>query len=149
MWRSIVLNTLNTRWLGLSINNRIVFIFRCGVLATCGFCILLLGHPPAKAQRQQQVQQIVPTERVVTAKDEAQDIAISKFEEFKNNQENWNHQTGKQISDQAKALEENRLLAQSNAVAISHIDGGIGGGLALIAVFTFGAMIFQLKKKTG
>lgn len=135
-------------WLELSIYNRMAFILRGGVIAVCVLCTFILGYPPAKAQHQSP-RPFITTESVVSHEDESQDISISKFEEFQRNQDNWNKQTGKQIGDQAKAIEDTRTLSQNNATAISHIDGVFAGGLGLITVFTFGAMIFQLKKKAG
>jgi hypothetical protein len=125
-------------FLGLSVNNRIAFIFRAGVLATCALLSFGIGHPPARAQRQP----VIATERVVTEADKDQDIALSKLQEFQRNQESWNAQTGTQVAQAIHTGEE-------NSRNISNINGAMAGGLGLISVFTFGAMIFQLKKKAG
>lgn len=134
------METLLTRWSDLSKYAKVAFILRCSVLSVCVLLTFGLGHPPAHPQSNPRT--VMATEPMVTGKDADQDISLSQLKEFKANQEAWNSQTGKDVAI-AKAL------AESDAVSISHIDGVMGGGLGLITVFTFAAMIFQLRKKTG
>lgn len=139
-------NILLIRWSGLSIYSRMAFVLRSGVVAICVFCTFILGYPPAKAQHQTP-HPFITSESVVSHEDETQDLSISRFEEFQRNQEGWNKQTGDQIGKQHDDIETVKTLSQANATAISHIDGVMAGGLGLITIFTFAAMIFQLKKR--
>lgn len=111
---------------GLSVNNRILLITRCAVVA-CGILIMFSGHPPAKAQ------DAIPTQRMVTSTDESQDIEIGKLQDFKKNQEAWNAQTGKDVAD---------------ALATAHATNDkLSGGLGLITLFTLLGIGFQFTGK--
>lgn len=112
---------------GLSVNKRISICLWVGALSVMGW-MFVGGHPPAGAQHSDQV---VNTEHVITRTDEDQDIAISKLQEFKLNQENWNRQTGTDV-------------AMLNA-SVSKFYGGLGVLMAL----TTGAVGLQFKRRAA
>lgn len=112
---------------GLSVTNRIVLTLRCGVIATV-LLLAIQGHPPAKAQDTDRPR-VVATEPMVSSTDEKQDIAIGKLQDFKNNQEAWNSQTGRDTSE-----------ALSTARAT---DNKLNGGITLIGLMTALGIGFQ------
>jgi hypothetical protein len=113
---------------GLSVNNRIALCLRVGALSVIAW-MYIGGRPPAGAQHSSD--QVVPTERVVTRTDEDQDIAISKLQEFKLNQENWNKQTGTDVA------------------ALNGSVSKFYGGLGVLMVLTTGAVGLQFKKRAA
>lgn len=111
----------------MTLNNRILLITRCAVIASATL-LIASGHPPAKAQ-----DRVVSTQRMVTSTDENQDIEIGKLQDFKKNQEAWNAQTGKDVAD---------------ALTTSHATNDkLTGGLTFITVCTLLGIGFQFGGK--
>lgn len=127
MTRLRALSIIISRFKRLSVNNRIALCLRVGALCVIAW-MFIGGRPPAGAQHSDQV---LATERIISRTDEDQDIAISKLQEFKLNQENWNKQTGTDV-------------AALNA-SVSKFYGGLG----VLMVLTTGAVGLQFKKKTA
>lgn len=84
---------------GLSLKTRIRLILEVGVLFIAIYTVVL-GHPPAKAQRTHPV----PMQQVITDADEKRDLAIDKLQTFQKNQENWNHETGVELQQHDAAI---------------------------------------------
>lgn len=106
-------------------NNRITLCLRVGALAVIAW-MFISGRPPAGAQRSGQ---IMSTEHVVTRTDEDQDLAISKLQEFRSNQENWNRQTGATLE-----------LASSRT-------NQFWGGIVVIGALITGSVGLQFRRK--
>jgi hypothetical protein len=107
--------TTHSSFEGLPVQRRVMQIVY-GAVFCIGALVLVQGRPPAHGQT-------IAVEPVVTHTDETQDIALSKLQEFKTNQEEWNKQTGSQVGS---------LLRD-----VTYLYGGIAGimGIAAIGVF--------------
>ena len=127
----MVIRTFYLKVKGLQVNNRILLITRCAVVA-CGVLLMIDGHPPANGQ-DSNPRRVLATEGVVSKTDESQDIEIGKLQDFKKNQEAWNTQTGKDVAD---------ALTTSHAT-----DNKLSGGLSLITIFTLLGIGFQFSGK--
>jgi hypothetical protein len=114
-----------SRFQGLSVNNRIALCLKVGALSVI-LWMAVSGRPPASAQHG-----VVTTERVVTQTDEAQDLEISKLQEFKLNQENWNKQTGTAVD---------LLNTRTNE---------FWGGMSVIGALIAGSVGIQFRKRSA
>lgn len=105
-------------------NQKVSFWLRiCSVVVIA--LTFLQGRPPTFAQ--------VLTQPVISIEDAVQDEKLNNFHTFQNNQDNWNHETGTEIS----TLKDD----------VSNIKGEIVGvGLALGGLNILG-LFFQLKKQ--
>jgi hypothetical protein len=107
------------------VNNRITLCLRVGALAIIAW-MFVSGRPPAGAQHPGQV---LSTEHVVTRTDEDQDLAISKLQEFRANQEAWNKLTGDEV-----ALSSQRT-------------NQFWGGIVVIGALITGSVGLQFRRK--
>ena len=110
---------------GLSVNNRIALCLKIGALSIA-LWVFIIGKPPAKAEHPEQV---LATERIITRTDEDQDLAISKLQEFRANQEAWNKQTGDDV-----------------ALAKARTDQ-FWGGVVVIGALITGSVGLQFRRK--
>ena len=139
---------LGAHFMRLNASSRAAFVLRIGVLAFCGLCTFVLGHPPAKADQAPRAYGSVQRESpVVTREDERQDIAIQQAQEWHQNQENWNAQTGAamgKVVDRLTAVEQE---AKNTDASIDPIATMMKIGFPAIGACTALAAALQFRKK--
>lgn len=116
---------------------RTAIIMRIGAVCICAL-ILISGRPPSRAQSRAYMP-IVPTEQVITQKDEQRDLDMNDMKKFQSQQLDWNKQTGDQVGVLATKIDDAHDQALQTAWLIK-------GGMGAITVMTFLAGYFSLKK---